>query len=81
MENALFSLENSTIKINGHTILSEISLSIEKGEKITLVGQSGAGKSTLANALLIKFLEEGNRPVTLLDGELVSQHLSIVLGF
>ena len=51
MENALFSLENSTIKINGHTILSEISLSIEKGEKITLVGQSGAGKSTLLTQL------------------------------
>ena len=51
MENALFSLENSTIKINGHTILSEFSLSIEKGEKIALVGQSGAGKSTLLTQL------------------------------
>ena len=51
MENALFSLENSTIRINGHTILSEFSLSIEKGEKIALVGQSGAGKSTLLTQL------------------------------
>ena len=54
---------------------------VNRGITIFFTGLSGSGKSTLANALLIKFLEEGNRPVTLLDGDLVRQHLSSELGF
>ena len=74
MENALFSLENSTIKINGHTILSEISLSIEKGEKIALVGQSGAGKSTL----LTQLYQLSDAEVALVPQELgLVQNLSV----
>ena len=74
MENALFSLENSTIKINGHTILSEFSLSIEKGEKITLVGQSGAGKSTL----LTQLYQLNDSEVALVPQELgLVQNLSV----
>src|SRR5947207_14423148 len=42
---------------------------------------SGASKTTIANVLLIKFLEMGARPVTLLDGDLVRKHLSSELGF
>ena len=42
---------------------------------------SGAGKSTIANVLLIKFLEVGGRPVTLLDGDLVRKHFSSEFGF
>ena len=44
-------------------------------------GLSGAGKSTLASVLLVKFLEMGGRPVTLLDGDIVRKHLSSELGF
>ena len=44
-------------------------------------GLSGAGKSTIANALMVKFLETGGRPVTLLDGDLVRKNLSSELGF
>ena len=74
MENALLSLENSTIKINGHTILSEFSLSIEKGEKIALVGQSGAGKSTL----LTQIYQLSNAEVALVPQELgLVQNLSV----
>jgi sulfate adenylyltransferase len=42
---------------------------------------SGSGKSTLANALLVRLLELGTRPVTLLDGDVVRKHLSSELGF
>ena len=53
----------------------------ERGITIFFTGLSGSGKSTIANGLLIKFLEEGNRPVTLLDGDIVRTHLSSELGF
>ena len=52
-----------------------------RGFTIFFTGLSGSGKSTLANALSTKFLEEGTRPVTLLDGDIVRQHLSSELGF
>jgi sulfate adenylyltransferase len=48
---------------------------------VFFTGLSGAGKSTIANVLMIKFLEMGGRPVTLLDGDLVRKHLSSELGF
>jgi len=35
----------------------------------------------LAKILYAKFIEEGKRPVTLLDGDVVRQHLSSELGF
>ena len=53
----------------------------KQGVTIFFSGLSGAGKSTIANVLLIKFLEMGARPVTLLDGDLVRKHLSSELGF
>jgi sulfate adenylyltransferase len=53
----------------------------KQGMTIFLTGLSGAGKSTIANVLMIKFLEMGGRPVTLLDGDLVRKHLSSELGF
>ena len=52
-----------------------------QGFTVFFTGLSGSGKSTIANALLVKFLEFGGRPVTLLDGDLVRKHLSSELGF
>ncbi|HUO81693.1 MAG TPA: bifunctional sulfate adenylyltransferase/adenylylsulfate kinase [Gammaproteobacteria bacterium] len=53
----------------------------QQGFTILFTGLSGSGKSTIANVLLVKFLELGGRPVTLLDGDLVRKHLSSELGF
>ena len=53
----------------------------DRGLTIFFTGLSGSGKSTLANGLLEKLLEEGSRPVTLLDGDIVRTHLSSELGF
>ena len=53
----------------------------ERGFTIFFTGLSGSGKSTLANGLLIKLLENGSRPATLLDGDRVRTHLSSELGF
>ena len=53
----------------------------EQGFTVFFTGLSGSGKSTIANALLIKLLEDGSRPVTLLDGDIVRKHLSSELTF
>ena len=53
----------------------------QQGLTVFFTGLSGSGKSTIANVLLVKFLEMGGRPVTLLDGDLVRKHLSSELGF
>ena len=54
---------------------------LKRGLTIFFTGLSGSGKSTLANGLLVKFLEEGSRPVSLLDGDIIRTHLSSELGF
>jgi sulfate adenylyltransferase len=46
-----------------------------------MTGLSGAGKSTIAKILHSKFLEMGDRPVTLLDGDIVRHNLSSELTF
>jgi len=53
----------------------------EQGFAIFFTGLSGAGKSTVASVLMSLFLERGERPVTLLDGDLVRKFLSSELGF
>ena len=53
----------------------------KRGFTVFFTGLSGSGKSTIANGLLVKMLELGRRPVTLLDGDLVRTHLSSELGF
>ncbi len=53
----------------------------EQGFTIFFTGLSGSGKSTIANGVLVKLLEQGNRQVTLLDGDIVRTHLSSELGF
>jgi sulfate adenylyltransferase len=52
-----------------------------QGFTVFFTGLSGAGKSTVANVLMVKLLEMGGRPVTLLDGDIVRKHLSSELGF
>jgi sulfate adenylyltransferase len=52
-----------------------------QGFTIFFTGLSGSGKSTIANALMVKLLEDGRRPVTLLDGDVVRKHLSSELTF
>jgi len=53
----------------------------KQGFTVFFTGLSGSGKSTIANALMVKLMETGDRPVTLLDGDLVRKNLSSELGF
>ncbi|MFC3614002.1 bifunctional sulfate adenylyltransferase/adenylylsulfate kinase [Lutimaribacter marinistellae] len=53
----------------------------QQGFTVFFTGFSGSGKSTIANALMVKLMEMGDRPVTLLDGDIVRKNLSSELGF
>ena len=53
----------------------------KQGFTLFFTGLSGSGKSTIANVVLVKLLEIGGRPVSLLDGDIVRRHLSSELGF
>jgi len=53
----------------------------QQGFTVFFTGLSGSGKSTIANALMVKLMEMGGRPTTLLDGDVVRKHLSSELGF
>jgi len=53
----------------------------KQGFTVFCTGLSGSGKSTIAKVLYSQFQEIGNRPVTLLDGDIVRRNLSSQLSF
>ena len=53
----------------------------KQGFTVFLTGLPGAGKSTIDKVIYARFLEMGDRPVTLLDGDIVRQNLSSQLSF
>ena len=53
----------------------------KQGFTVFITGLSGSGKSTLAKVLMVKFMEMRDRPVTLLDGDIVRKNLSSELNF
>ena len=52
-----------------------------QGFTLFFTGLSGSGKSTLSRIIYAKLVEDGRRPVTLLDGDIVRLNLSSELGF
>ncbi len=57
-------LEHVTAAYDGEPVLRDVSLRIEPGERVVLVGPSGAGKTTLAR-LLTRLADPGEGAVTL----------------
>lgn len=53
----------------------------KQGFTVFLTGLPSSGKSTLANALSLQLRELTDRPITLLDGDVIRTHLSRGLGF
>ena len=48
----MIKIENLSVVKNGKTILRDINLDIDEGEKILITGESGSGKSTLLRSIL-----------------------------
>ena len=53
----------------------------KQGFTVFFTGLSGSGKSTIANALMVNLMEMIERPISLLDGDVVRKNLSSELGF
>jgi sulfate adenylyltransferase len=53
----------------------------QRGFTVFFTGLPGSGKSTVANTLAAKLIERQHRPLTLLDGDIIREHLSRGLGF
>lgn len=60
------------VQFNDHTAVNDVSLSINKGEIVTLIGPNGAGKTTLVRAIL------GLTPIT--SGQLTKK-TSLSIGY
>ena len=85
LQNKLLKGENIPEWFSYPEIVAELEKSFppksKQGFTVFLTGLSGSGKSTIAKVLLVKFMEMNDRPVTLLDGDIVRQNLSSELTF
>ena len=54
----MFQLTNANLGYKQSSVLRNISLEINEGERVALVGESGAGKSTLLNCLVGKLFPD-----------------------
>ena len=66
MSQAIISLQEFSLAIEGHRILDRISLDIHPGEYVAIIGPNGAGKTTLLKCL--NRILRGGRGVITLDG-------------
>jgi zinc transport system ATP-binding protein len=49
---SLIQIRNLDVRLGGNTVLRDVSMRVEKGEIITIVGPNGSGKTTLLRAII-----------------------------
>jgi ABC-2 type transport system ATP-binding protein len=59
----MIDIQNLTKQFGKYTVLDGISVKINKGDRIALIGQNGAGKTTLIRIILGQYLAEGSLTV------------------
>ncbi len=69
-KNKLIDLNNITVSFDGETVLDNLSLSIEDGEFVTLLGASGCGKTTTLR-IIAGFIEPDSGDV-FFDGKRIN---------
>ncbi|KAA0694193.1 zinc ABC transporter ATP-binding protein ZnuC [Halopseudomonas laoshanensis] len=52
MSESLLSLSNVSLRLHGNPVLESVSLSVKRGEVVTLIGPNGAGKTSLVRVVL-----------------------------
>ena len=80
MANHKLETQNITMKFGDETIIRDISIAVEQGELVSLLGVSGSGKTTLFNCISGIYQPSGGR--VLLDGEDITGttgHISYML--
>lgn len=70
---AILEVEHIRKSFGKHTVLEDISLSLEKGNVLSIIGSSGSGKTTLLRC--INFLDADEGKITV-DGDVIFDSLS-----
>ena len=61
----IITLENAVIAVNDYIVLSDVNLTVEKGEFIYVIGRVGSGKTSLIKTLNAELpLTEGSGMVS-----------------
>jgi ABC-type polar amino acid transport system ATPase subunit len=72
----MITLQNIRKSFGKHVVLEDVSLSVETGEVVVIIGPSGSGKSTLLRC--INKLESIDSGVISIDGEVMQEKKTII---
>ncbi|WP_049097124.1 ATP-binding cassette domain-containing protein, partial [Burkholderia cepacia] len=69
MTNPLLEMDGFSARFGDRTVVRELSLSVERGERVALVGESGSGKSVTALSIMRLVRQASLSGRVLFDGE------------